>query len=201
MPPTTEQQKEPDSPLAAYQDLWQNVPNSEENPGQPQELKPEDVQKVMSNADFSGVLTPEAMAAVTAGGEDSAQALATVMQGVAQQVMTQTTLINNKLTEKAVSEAIERTEAKLPTMLREQTSSAHLADSNPIFSNPAVKPIIDATKHQLLQKFPTATPAEITAMTNEYVIAVSEQFNPAAPDPSAPPVEDWSKFLESGQTN
>ena len=80
-------------------------------------------------------------------------------------------------------------------MLRTQSAANHLKDTNPIFSNPAIQPVIEATQQQLLSKFPNATPAEITAMTNNYILAMGEAF---APKPVTPVSKDtdWENFIQ-----
>jgi hypothetical protein len=65
-----------------------------------------------------------------------------------------------------------------------------------LFSNPAIKPVIDATQAQLLQKYPDATQAELTKMTQEYIVAMGAAFNPQTPASDLPAgEEDWSKFV------
>lgn len=189
---------EPESPLAQYEKLWETVPDDPNNPAPaaPIELKAEDVQKAMANTNFTKAITPEQLAAISQGGEAAQQAFADAMNTVAQQVMVQSTLVSNKLSEKAVETALEAERNKLPQLMREQASTAHLSEANPIFNNPAVKPIIDSTKAQLLSKFPNATPAEITQMTQDYILAMGEAFSPQTTDVT-PGEQDWSNFLNN----
>jgi len=153
---------ETESPLAPFENLWEptptdpNAPPSELVPPAP--LKAEDVQAAVSKADFSKVITAEQLQAISEGGESAQQAFAQAMNAVAQQVMVQSTLVGNKLTEKAVEQALKAQESKIPGMLREQSTTSHLNDTNPLFQNPAVAPIIEVTKAQLLQKYPNSTP-------------------------------------------
>ena len=194
VPPVT---NEIQSPLDQYKDLWQNAPNptGDGQPNQPTELTTEQVQKVVSKADFAKNLDPNLLAAITAGGEGAAAAFTQAMNAVAQQVMTQSTVVNNQLSQKAIKEAIAAAEAKVPALLRDQSSADHLRTTNPLFDNPAVKPVIDATRSQLLQKFPNATNAELTDMTNKYIMAMGTAFAPPKIDPAAANETDWSKFL------
>lgn len=195
--PIIEQPPKDDSPLADFSKLWEDVPTKDgEDPNAAVPLDPANLAKVMGKADFSQAVTPETMAAITAGGEGAGTAFSQAMNAVVQQAMVQSTLINEKLTAQAVDRAIAATEAKIPDLLRSQASASHLQDSNPLFSNPAVKPVIDATRSQLLQKFPNDTPAETTRKLNEYVVAMSKAFNPAAADPSAAQDMDWNLFLK-----
>ncbi len=84
-------------------------------------------------------------------------------------------------------------------MLRQQGAANHLKETNPIFNNPAVAPVVQATQQQLLQKFPNATQAEITKMTQDYILAMGQAFAPApAASPEAETEMDWEKFLTVG---
>jgi hypothetical protein len=148
----------------------------------------------MAGANFAPQITAEQQAAITAGGEGAQEAFNAALNSVAQQVMTQATLVGNKLGEKQIQAAIEKHMATIPELLRTQGSTEHLRTTNPIFENPAVKPVVEATQAQLLQKFPNATHAEITTMTQDYILAMGESFAP--PGPTTPDGEqDWNAFL------
>jgi len=190
--------KADDSPLAPFKELWQNVPTKEGDSGAPKAPAPlnvEDVQRAMANADFSGAMSAENLAAITAGGEQAATATADLMAKVAQQVMVQSTMVSNKLTEKAVADAIAATEARIPAMLREQATSSHLKDSNPLFADPAISPIVEQTRSQLLEKFPNDTPAETTQKLNNFINAMGEAFAPPKVSGTEAGATDWNKFL------
>ena len=189
--------KKDDSPLAAHTSLWDSIPKPATDPSAAYTpLDAATLQTAMSKADLAANIPPEIMAAIIQGGDGAGAAFTQAMNQVAQQSMVQSTLINEKLTAQAVERAIKAMEAKLPEMMRSQASSAHVADSNPLFSNPAIKPVIDATRQQLQNKFPADTPAQITEKLNNYVKAMGEAFNPKAPDPSEAMAQDWNKFLK-----
>lgn len=187
----------PELPLDQFKTLWDDVPIDPNAPApdEPIVLKAEDIQKAVANANFTQAITPEQLKAIGAGGEEATKAFGEAMNLVAQQVMVQATLVGSKITDNAVARAIEIERAKIPQMLREQATTAHLIDTNPIFDNPAIKPIIEQTKAQLLAKNPTATPEQITKMTQDFILAMGEAFAPKVPD-LAPGETDWSKFVE-----
>jgi hypothetical protein len=200
VPPTTE--AVPDSPLAEFSKLWEPVP-VDPNAPKPEEpaapLNAEQLQKAVGKIDFSSSITPETLEAISGGGEGAAAAFVTAMNTMAQQTIVQSTLINNKVTEQAVAAATKSAEANIPTLLREQASSDHLKTANPLFTDPAVKPVIEATRNQLLTKFPNATNVEITQMTEDYILAMGNAFAPApAADPNEVQGTDFSTFIERG---
>lgn len=185
----------PDSPLANYADLWKNKPNESTSAEPTLELKAEDVQGIVNKANFSSVLTPEMLAAIGEGGEGAQQAFSLAMNEVAKNVMVQATLVNNKLTQKAVKDALEHQKKSLPELLRQQSVLNHSKESNPLFTNPAVQPILESAQEALMRKFPDAPPADITRMAQEYIVAMGEAFAPK-PTVTVPAGEqDWSKFL------
>lgn len=188
----------PDSPLAEFKDLWEPVPidpNAPPATEPPPALTTEAVQKAVAKADFSQAINAETMAAITAGGEGAGEAFAKAMNAVAQQVMVQSVMANNKLTEKAVAEAVNAYKKDIPGLLREQATKDHLVTTNPLFDNPAIKPVIEATRLQILQKFPNATNEQISEMTNNYILAMGEAFAPAPVTPEVAGETDWSKYL------
>lgn len=185
----------PELPLDQFKTLWDDVPLDPNAPvpDTPLELKAEDIQKAVANANFTQAITPEHLTAIAAGGEEAQKAFGEAMNLVARQVMVQATLVGSRITDNAVAKALELERAKIPKMLRDQATAAHLTDTNPLFDNPAIKPIIEQTKAQLLAKNPTATPEQITQMTQDFILAMGEAFAPPKPD-LAPGETDWSKF-------
>jgi hypothetical protein len=87
--------------------------------------------------------------------------------------------------------------AELPQHIKQQQVSTTMRDSNPIFSNPAVQPIISALEIQMTQKYPNATPTEITSMAKQYVEALGTAFTPkpAASASKDSDGTDWEKYI------
>jgi hypothetical protein len=105
-------------------------------------------------------------------------------------------MVNNKLSEQAIAAAVQAEVAKMPGMLRQQASTDHLKTVNPLFDNPAIKPVAEATQKQLLQQFPNATHAEITDMTQKFLTEMGAAFAPKVEETGLPEGEtDWTKFI------
>jgi len=190
----------PQSPLAEFESLWDTVPSDDKNaPAEPAPLTAASIEKAMANTDFSTSITADQMAAIQAGGEDATAAFAQAMNNVAKQVMVQSTLVNNKLNEQAIAKAVAQNEATLPTRLRNQASADHLKTANPMYDNPAIKPVVEATHQQLLQKYPNETNEQISARVDKFMSAMSEQFAPASlEEANATQDTDWNEFLKLG---
>jgi hypothetical protein len=187
-----------DSPLAAFKDLWDDAPidkNASPADTGPTPLKQEDVAAAVNKIDFSKSVTPEVMAAITEGGEGALAALVGVINAVGRDSLTQATLVSNQLANKAIDAALLKQAASLPNLVRDASASAHLTDTNPIFNDPAIKPVIDAAQERLQIKYPQATPEQLTRMTNDYIVAMGAAFAPKPTGPQLPAGEqDWSDF-------
>ena len=203
-PVTTEpQEKKDNSPLAEFSGLWDTPVNKgegEDKSKQSFDLKPEDVKAAVEKINFTQTLNADTLARISAGGEEAAKAFAESLNQVAQSVMSQTMMVSQKLANKAVEDALAAQQSKLPGLVRDQNTSATVFESNPLFKDPAVRPVIDATRQQLQLKYPEASPAQIADMTKNYVLAMSKAFNPTVVTPSNPFEQssdstDWEKFL------
>ena len=168
------------TPLDQYSDLWDTKPN-ENSPAEykPETIDPAKLQEVMGKAVLTGAISPEIQARIQAGGGDAQTAMVEAMNVVAQQAMMQSTVVANKMMEQNSTKLMEAMMAKLPTLVKEQSVNNSLQEQNPVFSNPAVAPVIDAVKSQLQTKFPQATTSELTTMAQDFVKAMSETLNPA----------------------
>jgi len=186
----------PNSPLAEFEKMWEPIDTTGKPDGTPVALDPAKLQEVLGKANFTQTVTPENLAAITAGGEGAVAALTETINAVAQQSVMQSTLAANKMITQAVNGMKTAQDAALPEMIRNQATANTIAESNPLFSNPAVKPIMEAARTQLAGQFPDATPTQLAEMTERYITVMGEAFAPKAPAiPGAPVAQDFSKFL------
>jgi hypothetical protein len=187
-----------ESPLESFKQLWEPVPTDPNAPpdAPAKALDQAAVRKIVDNSNFADQLDPAMMAAVAAGGEGATVAFTQALEQVARNVMVQSTMVSDKITEQKVKEALEKHTASLPGMLRKQAITDHSATTNPLFKDPAIAPVIDATQAALALQHPNATPAEITKMTQDYVIAMGAAFTPK-PVISDPEGEtDWEAYVQ-----
>lgn len=188
------------SPLEQFKDMWDTVPKKEGDSTTPAQLDPAKLKDVIAKADFSQVITQENLAAITAGGDEATTAFASSMNQVAQQVMNQSLLASNKMIEQAVEQVNSQWESKLPQLLKKQNLNENLVGSDPLFNNPAIKPIMEATQTQLAAKYPNATVAELANMTQDYIKAMGEAFSPKPINPvgESKSNTDWEAFMTNG---
>ncbi len=186
----------PENPLDQFATLWETDPNAVKTENfTPEVLDQTKLQEVMSKVDMTAAVTPENLAAIKAGGDEAATALMSSLNSVAQQTLMQSTVISNKMIEQAVLKTQEAMTAQIPDILKAHNLTNSLQEQNPIYSNPAVAPVIDAVKSQLRLKNPNATTTELTTMAQEFVKTMAGALVPAAPATETPAGEtDWSNF-------
>ena len=192
----------PAAPFADFADLWKNDPTTESKSDQGlfSNVDPAKLMEAAKKIDFSKSVTPEIMQRVAAGGEDGMRAMLEAMNASAQSVYAQSAFATTKIVEQALSKAQESYDAKIPSMIKKHQVSDNLRQENPIFSNPAVQPIISALEAQMTVKFPNASATEITNMAKQYVEQLGTSFAPkpadTAKNKSKKEEMDWSSFLQ-----
>ena len=203
IPPNTNtnlEVKEP-TPFADFKDLWKTDPTDPNKPAPDASvfgtIDPKKFMEAAGKIDFSKAVSQEQLQAIQAGGEGATKVLLEVMNKVAQGTYAQSAFATTKIVEQAIAKSKETFLAELPQHIKKQTVTDSLRAENPIFSNPAVAPIISALEAQMTVKFPNATAPEITAMARQYVEQLGTAFVPKAKvDPNAKVNKgeiDWEK--------
>jgi len=186
----------PQSPLDQFKDLWDTKPNENTPQGFiPESIDPAKLQEVISKVNMTSVITPELQARINVGGEDAVKANQEALNLVAQQTLMQSTTVANKMFETQSAKLVKSIMDQIPGLVKEQSVNSALHKSNPIFSNPAVAPVISAVKDQLQLKNPNATADELTDMAQNFVKVLGESIAPAPINPTDASGEiDWSNW-------
>jgi hypothetical protein len=192
---------EPASPLAAFTDIWQSptTPNSNDSGPMFANLDPAKLMESARKVNFAGALTQENLQKIQAGGAEAIQALQESLNSVAQTVYAQSALATTKIVEQALGKQQERYDANLPSLVKKFSVGENLSAANPILSNPAIQPLVEALKSQLIQKNPNATGAEIQTQVTDYFAALGNVFAPkpaAAKNAKVSKSEDWDTFFQ-----
>jgi hypothetical protein len=200
---STNAPKSEPTPLDQFKDLWETTPTDQNAPkptGIFGEVDPKKFSEAAGKIDFSKAVTPEQLQAISQGGDAAMKSFAEALNKVAQNVYAQSAFATTKIVEQALSRSKDSFIAELPTHIKKHTVSDNLRAENPIFSNPAVQPIISALEAQLTVKYPNATAGEITETAKKYVEALGSSFAPKPAETTATrgkPEEDWDKFFNS----
>ncbi len=190
------------SGLDQFADLFNTDPNKQAAQGQP--LFNVSHEQVLANArkqDFMAQVSPESLQKMAAGGVEGVQEMFKVMQEMSQNAYAQSTFTATKLIEGGLEKGKFANMDEVNNTIRSNAVASTLRESNPLFSHAATKPILENLQKSLIEKYPTATPSEISGMANQYL---TEFVNAArAPEVEAANTkraqasksEDWSTFL------
>lgn len=192
------------SPMGDWANLWTIEPPKQgaEDPNAPFRFNVDQnkVKQQVGSIDFTKAITPEIMAKINAGGPEATAALLAAMNTIGQQVMLNATNVTTRITEAGLEHAGTRMESKIPALVRSQSISNALREDNPLFTNPATAPMLEAISTQMAAKFPNATPAEIRENAKKYLVEFAQQTQSVfkvepngSPKQTAVPSEyDWS---------
>lgn len=192
------------SPLEEFKDIWQTPaidPNAPKDEGLFGQIDPKKLMEAAGRVDFSKSLTPEHFKKISEGGEGAMQAFADSLNQVARQVYAQSAFATTKIVEQAVAKAESRFADKVPSLVKKHQVSDSLRSENPVFSNPAVQPLVSAIESQLTMKHPNATASEISDMAKKYLGTVFAEVQPKQKEVPASNgangrSDDWSKFFD-----
>lgn len=195
------------SPLDQHKDIWQTPakdPNKPDPSASPfANIDPAKLQEAAGKIDFSKVISGDDLAKISAGGQEAVAAFASAFNKGLQTVYAQSAVATTKIVEQALNHAKKQQEEALPGLVRKVSSHESLVQSNPIFSNPALSPIVEALQSQFQQKNPGATAADIQQQIVSYFDSIGAVFAPkqaqTAAEKQAADEPDWSKFFEMDQ--
>jgi hypothetical protein len=156
-------------------------------------LDPQKIAEAVKQIDYSKAISQEQLAAVTAGGEGAVQALANIMNSVAQQTTQVSMMGAAKLVEQALGKANETMDARMAEEIRKNQISRDLREKNPLLASQEYSPMVSALEAQFRIKYPTASAPEITKMATDYLTkfaqGITKTGSSAASD--TPAEFDW----------
>lgn len=171
------------APLAEYADLFNNAPiEGAEVPvglDDPYLVVDKDkVKEFVNSKSFVGS-NPEQLALVTRALGGDVQAFVEVLEGFGRNLYMDSAINSTHVAERIARTGVSRLHAAIPQQMRSLSSAEKMTELNPLFNNPALKPLADAMKSQFEAKHPTATPLQIAEMTAKYFQDTGVMFNPA----------------------
>src|SRR6266571_3733665 len=192
-----------DDPMLDFSKLWENEPIDPKNPPQPEEtnflpkIDPAKLGEIVGKMDFSKYATPEELTAITAGGEGATKAHFSVLNKTLRQALLTSFNVSHKLVESGLTNAEGRFLRKVPGHVKDIIVESDLTAGDPIMSNPAFAPIIESTRQRFQEKFPKATPAQISNAVKKYI----QNFVETATKKSATVETDNATKLNKGATD
>lgn len=195
------------SGLAKFEDLWQTPVKKE---GEPEgfdpnklfDLDPAKLQQGLQNFNPTQGIKAEDLAAIQAGGEEATQALLRVLNASNQATLAAAIQATGGMTSSAFARAMPSLDGKINSTVRSQQVSSHLNSESPLMKNEATRPLLTAMATQFASKHPDASPQEIVAMVNDYMVTVSESMGMSRPGTqTAAPTKaseekDWGQWFQ-----
>lgn len=192
-------EQQPESPTKQFETLWQ--PNKVD-PNAPKEDAPavytnEQFMEAAGKIDFTKLASAEQLQKINAGGTEAMQVMMELLNKTAQTTFGQALAGASKLIDQRVESARKDFNKNIGKTVKAQNVQETLVAQNKNLADPAVAPVVDAIRAQVIEKFPGASEAEITRMAQDYMIAAAKVFNPEKPkeEPKVPANEDWSDLL------
>lgn len=174
-----QQQDKNKSPLSEFAGLWDDAPapkdgeqaqpdwNNHESIVPEMNIDPKKLYESAKKIDFSKVMNPEKVAAALKG--DSA-AFMEVINTVAQATFANMAMTSSKMMKAMQKQMAEKLySGALPHHFRSHQVSNQIDADNPIFTDPAVSPMLDLAKKQMQVKYPKASATEISAMAKKMI--------------------------------
>ena len=197
----TDPNASPASPLDQFGDLWKPVANNNEPGAMFANVDPVKMMEAAKKTNFASLITKDQQNAIAQGGNVAVEAFMQAINSVGQQAFANSAMATTKIVDQALAKQMEQFKSLLPSLVKQHTLADNLRTTNPVFNHPSVQPLIKAMEHQLAQKHPNATAAELTQLAQEYVAGLGQAFNPtvntnANSESTSKSDTDWSKFLE-----
>lgn len=201
--PLKKEEHSSDDPMMDFSKLWDNPPIDPKNPPEIEEtnflpaLDPTKLGETLSKIDFTKNATPEESAAIKAGGDAAEAAHRSVLNKSLRQAMLTSFNVTHKMVESGLTKAQDRFLGKVPSHVKDIIVKSNLTKSSKIMSNPAFAPLIESTRQRFQEKFPKATPDQVSSAVEKYM---QDFVKAASTDEEKPPVDNNTK-LTTGATD
>lgn len=172
------------TPLDAFAKLWETPATDPNAPSQDPNnyfatLDPAKVMESAKKVNFANQqVTPEMLAEVAKGGPDAVKVMLGLINQSSQAVYGQSALATASIVQKALDAQREQFQKQLPGLLKSHLVTDSLATENPIFTNPALAPMVEMARNQVLQKFPNATQTEVKQQVVTFFNAMQSALAP-----------------------
>jgi hypothetical protein len=151
--------------------------------------------KAAGTINMNGVVSPELVTKALGG--DTASFME-VINKVSQMTFMMAHQAAMSAVKPAVDAEMQSFSKKMPTKFNEMSLDATL-QSDPLMSNPALKPVVDSLRTQIMSKHPDATPQQVQKAISEYMkasgITLAPQGKDAKKTKETQGGVNWDNFL------
>lgn len=156
------------------------------------------VTEAVGKMNFASGVTEEQLQAISGGGAGAIQTLTQLLNQTGQATMSQAMLANAEMIKQALGQVGTTLDTRINAVSRQQQIKSAVHGDNPMFSNPAMAPMVDALTQAFSLKNPQATPQQVKEAVYSYMTTVSGAFNPggssAGKQPEVPAEFDFSNW-------
>jgi hypothetical protein len=159
-------------------------------------ISPEALAKAASGINLSQVVTPE-LAQKALGGDPNA--FTEAINKSSQMTFMMAYQAAMQAVKAAMDNRFQDFQSKMPDTFKKLSVDATL-QGDPLLSNPALKPVVDGLRSQILSKHPDATPQQLQQAISEYFKAVGISLKPEKASDTKDAAKpsngiDWDNFL------
>ena len=193
---------EPTDPLAAYQGMWNNNPNQQQQDQVPSfNLDDKVVGQVASSLDFMQGVDPAVMQKAQTG---DMQAIMELINHAGRQAYSMSLRHGSALTDKFVGMREEHFSKRVPNVVRDELTMGALGGNDGAKMSPVARKQLAEIAKKYQQANPDASPQEVAAAARKYVEDLYSHLNPQASQAnqqggqqqSTEPF-DWDKWADS----
>lgn len=168
-------EEESDDSLLKLDGLWDTDKNEDGTPKTPQpdqgylpKVDPTKFKEALSKMDFTKSITPEIQAAIQAGGDQAWPAIQQLLNSSLREVVAMNFQTASKMFESGMTTAKDRFTGDIDGRVKSVMVENSLTSSNPIMKDPAHAPMVEAIRNRYQEKYPKATPEQLTAAVNRH---------------------------------
>ena len=170
------QNQEPKSPLDDFADLWEPRKDKDGKPivQNNEPIVAFDEQKfndALSKLDLTKSIDPELRQKALGGDQ---QALSELLNGVGRSTLGLTAKMVTSLVKDSVTRSQDQIRREMGESQRSFATKQNLVTENPVLNHPAVSPLVSALEAQIRNKFPDASPQELTQHAKTALFSMAE---------------------------
>jgi hypothetical protein len=200
----------PKAPLEQFSKLWEDPPSEKNADGTPKQKRgtnnpmfnvdPKKIMDAANSVDFTSVITPEIRRKIEAGGAEGTEAMMGSLRSLASTLYAQNTMGTAKMIDAALARQAQQFQEMLPGIIKKHSLGESLGSSNPLFNNPATKPIFRMVQERIAEMHPEMSVQEQKEMAEEYFTNFASALTPEerGKDSKGNPIQtetDWSSYL------
>lgn len=189
------------SPLDKFAEIWQTpanggnvAPNFASDAIAFDQNQMQAIRQKVSSINFMASAKPETVQAALTG---NVEAFSSVINSAVQQALLQSMQLSGAMVNQGLRTRAQELMDHFPEVVRQQLASQQLRQDNPLFSNPATKPILESLEAALVRNQPNLTPQQVSQVAQTYLQDFAKTLMPQATTQQKPSDQpSWDTFFK-----